>query len=177
MKELSDTKLLQRAHSGDDQALRVLMKKYEKLIYHLCYRILSNHEDAQDQTQEVFLEALRSATGFRGEHRASFRAWLCRIACNKCHTLQRYRHRMQEMSLGASHETEVPPPDELMVLQQAIEQLPRDYRTIIILRYAGDLSYKEIAQVLDLSDSTVGTRLYRAHKLLRKTLTKEGDMK
>ncbi len=165
-----------------------LVDSYKKPIYNLIYRLMGNREDAADLTQDTFISAFNAADRFRGE--CSVYTWLCRIAVNKCRN--RYRqvsHRRERHSVSldetdtsagnapamsadsADSPHESLQRKELMSrIEQAIEELPYDYKTVVVLRDMQGLSYQEIAKVTNLSTDVVRTRLARARGTLRKKL-------
>lgn len=176
--------LLKRCKKGDLRAYDILMQKYEKKVYNLCYRMVNNAEDAADLAQEVFLKAYRALTDFRGQ--SGFSTWLYRIAVNACRDeLRKRRKKPPVLSLDKPLETEegelhfeaadtAPGPLETALrgelqreIQGLLSKLPRNYRTVIILRDLQGLSYEEIASVLEINLGTLKSRLNRARSLLR----------
>ena len=141
-------------------------------------------EDAEDATQEIFLKAYRSLKKFRGESR--FKTWLCRIARNEC--LNRLRHQpigsldepfdeSSTTTAGCQVVDSAPSPLELIEQEEtksavhaAINKLPRQYQLVIMLFYFSDLSYEEIALVMEIPIGTVKTYLFRARALLKSKL-------
>lgn len=166
-----------------------LVDRYSKPIYNLTFRLLGDADEAADLTQETFIRAYRSFSRFRGE--ASVYTWLYRIAVNLCKNRFRQRDgagRFEGPSLdavgwerGASAlaETVADPdtPDSVLQrkelrarIEQAISELPYDYRIVAVLRDLHGLSYQQIAEAADLSVDVVRTRLARARGMLRRRL-------
>jgi len=165
-----------------------LVDRYEKPIYNLIYRLLGDREEAADLTQETFVSAYKSWGRFRGE--ASVYTWLYRIAVNLCKNKFKERDRRRDyegpsLDHGFTDEelpkaAEAPHHDtphaalqrkELKeLIEQAIRQLPPDYRIVAVLRDLQGLSYSEIASAADLSVEVVKTRLARARGMLRQRL-------
>jgi RNA polymerase sigma-70 factor (ECF subfamily) len=142
--------------------------------YNLARWLTRNDHDAEDVTQEAYLRALRFFEGFRG---GDARAWLLAIVRNTCFTwLKRNHPREVQETIGEQEEnagSTVSPEDELIqkadaqVIQQALEDLPLEFREVVVLREMEGLSYKEIAELVDIPLGTVMSRLARARKRLQ----------
>jgi len=165
-----------------------LVDSYEKTIYNLVYRLLGDREEAADVTQETFVAAYRSWGSFREE--SAVYTWLYRIAVNLCKNRFRDRDRRREhewlslddpgphLSGGSdTYMDEKPTPEALIerkelkeMIEQAISQLPLDYRIVAVLRDLQGLSYADIAVAAEVSVDVVKTRLARARGMLRKRL-------
>ncbi|BCV25345.1 RNA polymerase sigma factor [Gelria sp. Kuro-4] len=186
---VADEVLVSACRRGDQDAFATLVERYQGKIYNLAYRLLGNADDAGEMAQEVFCRAYVKLGEFRGE--ASFSTWLYRIAHNICYDELRRRRRRPVVSLEAETESgtrlEVsapqPGPAELCArqavrerLQQLIATLPPDQRTALVLRDIQDLSYEEMAQVLQCSLGTVKSRLNRARRTLRDKLNAEREL-
>ena len=180
MTQADDDELVKRVCAGETQVFRLLVERHQQHIFNLCYRMVEQREDAEDATQEVFLKAYRSLKKFRGESR--FKTWLCRIATNEC--LNRLRHEpmgsLDEPSTtedGVHPVDSTPSPLELIEQQEiestvhaAIDELPHTYRLVITLFHFTELSYDEIAQVMEIPIGTVKTHIFRARALLKSKL-------
>ena len=167
-------------HRRDAAAFEALAAQHERAIYLLCLRMMGNPNDAQDCAQEAFLNAYRAFGGFRGQ--ASGKTWLYRIAYNAC--LDALRKRRNDSSLEALRETGFDPADPRQPLpgeladrrelrrqiEWALTQLPEDQRAVMILRDFQQMPYEEIAQVLEISEGTVKSRLSRAREKVKKFL-------
>ncbi|MCE3008027.1 MAG: sigma-70 family RNA polymerase sigma factor [Bacteroidetes bacterium] len=177
-----DGLLIDRAKQGDEKAYEVLLKKYQKSVYYLIYKMIRNPEDAEDLTQETFAKAFGSLVSF--DPKFAFSTWLFKIGSNSAIDFIR-RKKMQTLSInqgGANDETGNPVlqlkdgnlvPDEKLLKQQrkeylqvAIGQLPTRYRQLVILRYFEELSYEEVALELQIPLGTVKAQLHRARELL-----------
>lgn len=142
--------------------------------YNLARWLTRNDADAQDMVQEAYLRALRFFSGFRG---TDARAWLLTIVRNTCYTWLR-RNRSPELScdfdeIVLARESEGPDPEteqlqkaQAQMVNEAIEKLPIEFREVVVLRELEELSYKEIAVVLEVPIGTVMSRLARARKRL-----------
>lgn len=159
-----------------------LVSEHQRIVIQLAMNLLGDREEALDLSQEVFLRVFRTIHRFRGQ--SSLRTWIYRIAVNQArnrHRFWRRRHRADQVSLDqhvASH-GDFPmegcvTPDRVLAqkelasrLQAALDRLPVDQRTAIVLREIDGLSYEEIAFSLGLAVGTVKSRLTRARKALR----------
>jgi RNA polymerase sigma-70 factor (ECF subfamily) len=173
--DLDDENLVERASGGDDQAFAELVRRHQGKVRGLLLRLSANPTLADDLAQEVFLRAYRGLVGFEG--RSRFSTWLYRIAYN---VFLNHRTRGKELaalpqgfeSRAAAPEGELSPSrfDMRRDLAAAIARLPERYRAVVTLYYIEDVSYPEIAEVLDLPLGTVKTHLHRAKKQLREHL-------
>jgi RNA polymerase sigma-70 factor (ECF subfamily) len=176
-----------RAKNGDLTAFNELVVEYQTLVYNLCYRMLGQVQAAEDVTQEAFVSAWRNISSFRGE---AFRPWLLRIAANLCRDELRRRGRRPSASLDSALEAGVPeppdedpPPDESAVaselrgrLEAALQQLPEDQRTALVLCDIQGLDYGEIAVVMRTSLGTVKSRIARARLKMRELMQREPEL-
>lgn len=182
-----DCSVVESCLYGDRQSYALLVKKYEKPVFNIIYRLTGDFEMAGDITQETFLKAYRSLRQVRAEFK--FSNWLFKIATNLCRDQFKKKKPVVEISLNESVDVDgsvIPcddsnnslDPEEKLVLKEeqkqvldAIESLPFIYRKIIVLRYTQDLAYKEIADILKIPMGRVKVQLHRAHKILRNELT------
>lgn len=181
----TDEIIVQRALTGDAEAFGEIVRRWERRIFALAYGILGREEEARDATQETFLAAFRSLRGFRGEAKVS--SWLHRIAVNQCISRQRQARVRSEAALedeqGKDATTFVTPVQyspsrvaedrqETAAVRKAINSLPLELRQIVVMKEFEELTFREIADVLDLPLSTVKSRLYTAMKQLQMRLQK-----
>lgn len=191
--------LILRCREGDSDAIRELVRLYEGPVFHLIWRLTGNVEDARDLTQETFVRTIRTLERF--DLARPFRNWIFRIASNLAiDHLRRRRVRTISIDVEENDETQwrapilVDPgerPDETHEhtwlserLARIVEMLPEEYRAIIHLRHREQLSYEEIADLLEIPLGTVKARLHRAHHRLRDLWTRvvapgsspEGDL-
>jgi len=179
--ELKEREWLQRAGKGDADAFGMLVSLHERFVYNLAYRTLGSVEDAQDVTQEAFVRAWLSLPGFRAE--AQFRTWIYRIVLNLCldriPRLRRDFAALSDEDLADSPAPDNRAPDILStleadearkILQHEIATLPASQRLLVTLRYQDELSYDEIASLVNLPLGTVKTGLFRAKERLRQAL-------
>ena len=180
----TDEIIVDRALSGDAEAFGEIVRRWERRIFALTYGILGREEEARDATQETFLAAFRNLRGFRGEAKVS--SWLHRIAVNQCLTRQRRAKVRKESALEDSPETEfaatvaespalvVEGRQRMLAVRRALNGLPLELRQIVVMKEFEELTFREIAEVLDLPLSTVKSRLYTGLKQLQLRLAKFG---
>jgi RNA polymerase sigma-70 factor, ECF subfamily len=178
----TDEIIVERALTGDAEAFGELVRRWERRIFALTYGMLGREEDARDATQETFLAAFRNLRGFRGEAKVS--SWLHRIAVNQCISRQRRSKVRSESALEEEHETSFTTPrayspahvaegrQETAAVRRAINSLPVELRQVVVMKEFEELTFREIADALDLPLSTVKSRLYTALKQLQMRLQK-----
>lgn len=180
-----EAKLMELAQVGDASSFDQLVEAHYVTVYNTAYRMLGDADAACDATQTTFIRAFDALKSFRGA--SAFSTWLYRIAMNVClDDLRRRKH--QPLSLVTEESEDAPPeereiPDEAdepgakaeqrerqTIVQQAISQLPDDYRAIIVMYDIRGLSYQEICEALDIPLGTVKSRLNRARHALREEM-------
>ena len=178
----SDEVIVERALTGDADAFGELVRRWERRIFALTYGMLGREEDARDATQETFLAAFRNLRGFRGEAKVS--SWLHRIAVNQCISRQRRAKVRGESALeddtvdsfaapfSQSPANVVEGRQETLAVRRAINSLPMELRQVVVMKEFEELTFREIADALDLPLSTVKSRLYTALKQLQMRLQK-----
>jgi RNA polymerase sigma-70 factor (ECF subfamily) len=177
----ADDELISRVRVGDQEAFAILVERYKRQVYNLAYRLLGNPNDAEDAAQETFVRAYTRLVTYEPDGR--FGAWLSAICSHWCiDTMRARRRRVQTVALGKVPESDrfisqVDGPEEVALVadsrdevQRWLESLPPQYRTVLTLRYFQDLSYAEIADVLDEPVSTVRMRLFRARAMLQQVV-------
>jgi RNA polymerase sigma-70 factor (ECF subfamily) len=180
----TDEALAERVQRGDVVAFEALVERYHRPIYHFAYRLLGRAEDAEDATQDVFIQVYGALPRARLD--VPLRPWIYRIARNRCLDLLKRKRAVVFSALAAAEDDEAgvpdvpdadPLPDELAaradlqrILSAAIDSLAPAYREVVALRYAGDLAFGEIAVVLGMPENSVKTRFQRAKAMLRVAL-------
>ncbi len=184
--EQLDEDLVMRVQQGDKSAFDLLVIKYQHKIVHLVNRYIKDPSEAQDVAQESFIKAYRALPDFRGE--AAFYTWLYRIAINtaKNHlALRTRRYFNYHVDIQDAEDIEYAPqlqgmetPERQLLNQEivdtihsTIEKLPEEMRTAIMLREFEDMSYEEIAEVMDCPVGTVRSRIFRARDAINNKLT------
>jgi RNA polymerase sigma-70 factor (ECF subfamily) len=180
-----DELLLERSQAGERAALEELFGRYRGVAYRVAFRLLGNEADSLDAVQEAFIKVLTHLDGFEG--RSSFKTWLLRVVSNAALDLGRQRGRREnlqrdELPLETDAEASIAvedPGSELdradlrRLLDQALAQLPAAQRRTFVLHVDGELSYREVADVLGISIGTVMSRLYYARQKLRALLAEK----
>jgi RNA polymerase sigma-70 factor (ECF subfamily) len=181
----TDEIIVERALTGDAEAFGELVRRWERRIFALTYGMLGREEDARDASQETFLSPFRNLRYFRGE--ANVSSWLHRIAVNQCISRQRRLKVRSESALDDAHETNasrfatplsyspahvVEGRQETAAVRRAINSLPIELRQVVVMKEFEELTFREIADALDLPLSTVKSRLYTALKQLQMRLQK-----
>lgn len=181
----NDQQLVQRVQKGDKSAFDLLVLKYQHRVLKLVNRFVNDAAEAEDVAQEAFLKAYRALPAFRGE--SAFYTWLYRIAINTAkNALVSNRRRPVDFDLDLQDpdqyerqaklkDSDTPEgvllTDEIrLVVEKALEQLPEDLRTAIVLRELEGLSYEEIAEAMDCPVGTVRSRIFRAREAIDKKL-------
>ena len=178
--------LIQRCSAGEEEACSELVQEHQRMVVHLALHLLGDREEALDLSQEVFLNVFRKIGRFRGQ--SALRTWIYRIVINQARNRQRWwkrRHRSEQISLDEhlQNHGDLPAPRDLNApdrvlgrkelavrIWKALDGLPFEQRTAIVLREVDGLSYEEIAFSLGVAVGTVKSRLTRAREALRAQL-------
>ena len=185
--QMQDAELVRVAQGGDTKAFDELVKRYRDKVYRLSFKILRHEEDASEALQDAFLSAYRGIKNFKAE--STFSTWLYRIATNA--SLMKYRRRREgHISLeqsqspeGGGEPLQIPdwtsqPLTDLLnsetreAMEDGIQKLPEELRTVFVLRDIEGLSNSEVSEVLQLSVAAVKSRLHRARIFLRDRLNR-----
>lgn len=180
MSQDDDVLWVRQTLAGDPQAFGELVQRYERDVFNLTYRMLNERREAEDAAQEAFLRAYSNLD--RYDQSRSFKTWLLSIASNHCIDRLR-RRRLTWLSLEEplpphpALTSDIPGPEEAtltnernVLVQDLLEELSPDYRLAVVLRYWYDLSYAEIAEMLDTTESAIKSRLFRARQALANQL-------
>ncbi len=183
----TDEELVAKSVAGDADSFNQLILRWERPIYALAYRVIGRDEDARDVVQETFLRAFRALPGFKGQ--AKFSSWLYRIALNLCRDWIRRQKRTPVVAAPegvdvielAAEQGPVESIEDLVARNQlsasvavAMQKLPEEQRTAIILKEYHGLTFQEIADLQGCPLSTVKTRLYQGLSVLRRDLESQG---
>jgi len=178
-----ETAWIAACQQGDTVAFNRLVLKWEKPIYNLSLRMLQDRDEAAEAAQEVFCAAFRNIRRFRKD--AKFSTWLYRIAVNQCITRLRKRPPGVHLSMDDegpdaplkgwtpttdSHETEMMLQEQRKRVRLALENLPEEQRAIVELKFYQDLTFEEIAAVVEAPLSTIKSRLYAGLAVLKTRL-------
>lgn len=175
---MQETELIQAAQEGDREALIQLLRDVETPLYRTAFYMLGNEQDALDATQDALIKIYKNIHAF--EQKAKFLTWAQRIVTNVCidkcrqskkNSISIDEHEYLLSNYGTNHvDDEMERTFLNHELNQAIEQLPEHHRVVVIMRYIQDLSYKEIAEAVDLPINTVKSYLFRARQQLQNIL-------
>ena len=172
-----DDELLDRFRAGDAAAFDEIVSRYERRVFAIAIRICRHQEDARDVAQDVFVTALRSLSGFRGE--AQLSTWLHRVAVNASLDLVRRRSRREGPSVEEMSDVpaEEPGPEAAAIgsvrareVHRALGRIAADQRAVIVLHDLQGLDYAEVAAALEVPVGTVKSRLHRARLALAREL-------
>lgn len=182
-----EARLIERICQGERELFYELVQPYERAVYVVAYSVLKNEADAEDVSQEAILKAFRSLADYRGE--ARFQHWLVKIAFNEAR--MRYRKRTAERSESLDEERETDSGDYVPLqiadwrelpsdvlerkevreeILKAVDRLSEKYRQVLVLRDIQEMSIVDTARILDLTETTVKVRLFRARLQLRDML-------
>lgn len=153
--------------AGDNSALGGLYDMYAERIFRYAFRMLGNRSDAEDATAETFVRVLRRASELRAD--GAFRTWLFRITRNLCIDKMR-QHKLLELPADAQYGSPEDRTTLRVTVQQALADLPQDYREPLILCDLEEVSAKEAAEILKITVPALKSRLYRGRRALRDKL-------
>ena len=183
---MSKENLTEELKKGDLKSFRVLVDEHQRKVLNTCYRFVGSREDAEDLTQEVFLEVYKSISSFRGDSKIS--TWIYRIAVTKSLDFIRRKKRKKRFAIFKSTfnddevEEDIPDnqnlnpgsrieeQDRIRILNEAIESLPENQRAAFTLSKYDEMSYKEIAEILNTTVASVESLIHRAKQNLKKRL-------
>ena len=187
-----DARILRGLRAGIEGAYEELIEKYEQPVFGMVYRLLGNESDACDVVQEVFLKIFRGVNAFREQ--SSLRTWIYRIAVNEAHNHRRWfvRHCRHEVPIendrveysnfiecaadpGRSPFEQTLDGENRTLIERALSKINPIFRTAVVLRDIQNLSYEEIADILQVSLGTVKSRILRGREALRRELTQRSD--
>jgi RNA polymerase sigma-70 factor (ECF subfamily) len=186
LKGARDLDLVVRSKAGDTEAFGELVRRYQKPVFRIILRMVKSMDDADDLTQDTFVRAYRGLKTFKEEF--DFHPWLYRIAYNQTINFLNKRKRQAAVDLEDVPEGDIkagPAPESplqaasrgelLDRVEEALDRLPEDQKTVFLLRVQEGLSYEEIAQTMGTPKGTVMSRLARARMALRKYMGVPAD--
>lgn len=193
MSDINEKELVKRCRSGDRDAFNILVEAFQRQVINLAYGMLSNEEDASDAAQEVFIKIYRNIDRF--EEKSSLSTWIYRITSNVCKDFLRKRTRtIQSVSIYEGDDDDdddrpmeikdnSPTPQEHLEMtetqievRRALDELPTEYKSVIVMYDLENLSYEEISKVLECPVGTIKSRLNRARKALKKNLSEKREL-
>ena len=185
---MTESELIREILRGDKEKFRFIVEKYQQMVFRTCIGFLHNKDDADDLTQDVFIQAYQALQRFKGD--SSFSTWLYRIAVNASLNKIRKSHlkliiqKIENLTGGWSGSDVYPiipdedDPEKILLrqehiewVQKALDKLPENQRTAIVLSKYDDLSQKEIAEIMKTTEGAVEALLQRAKKNLREKLS------
>jgi RNA polymerase sigma-70 factor (ECF subfamily) len=177
---------IERAQKGDREAFRQLVETHQRMVYHLARNLTGNHHDAEDLTQEVFIQVYRNIHRFRGD--SKFSSWIYRIAVNSHISRTRkkswktlvFKENLEDQAIkqNPASQARYANPEKAAEagllqghIQRAVEQLSPRERSVFVLRHYEDMPLNEIARTLNIHTGTVKSSLFRALQKLQKSLS------
>jgi RNA polymerase sigma factor (sigma-70 family) len=187
---LDETILVQELKNGSKAAFKNIVDAYQNFVYNTCLGIVKNEEDAEDLSQEVFVQVYQSISSFKGDSKLS--TWVYRIAVTKSLDHERKKKRKKRFGfmrsiVGEDGEVVINPPDfhhpgialdqkeNAAILFKAIDHLPENQRVAFVLNKVEGLSYQEVSGIMQTSVSSIESLLHRAKKNLKKILETKVD--
>lgn len=179
---MQDEEAVSRILEGETALFEIIMRRYNQRLYRVARAILRDDSEAEDVMQDAYVRAYEHLNQFAGK--AAFSTWLTRIAVHEALARKRRRGRVEELEAVQARrdcmpmlKSSTPDPEARtaqsqlrQLLESAIEALPEDYRTVVVLREVEELNVAETAASLEVSEAVVKTRLHRAHAMLRREL-------
>jgi RNA polymerase sigma-70 factor (ECF subfamily) len=170
--DAEDNALVERCRKGDTAAFEPIVERYQRLLFTVALRILGDHDDASDAAQNAFVKAYQKLDTFDPTRR--FFSWIYRILLNECLNVRRDRHPHEQLTpelatVGSPVEV-LESAERRRRVQAAVRALPIEQREVIVLRHFTELSYEEIADVLQIPAKTVKSRLHTARQRLTQML-------
>jgi RNA polymerase sigma-70 factor (ECF subfamily) len=190
--EASDRELLERCRAGDETAFDDLVLRHQQRAFNIAFQVVQDYEDATEVAQDAFVKIYRNVDNFRWE--CEFTTWLHQIVVNLARNKYRWWKRRGkqasvsmdspittadgEMSLQIADSADAPDvqtvkAEFLELLSQRVDELPPNFRQVLILRNVDNLSYEQIAEVLACSVGTVKSRIARAREMLRESMKED----
>lgn len=178
--------ILERAQKGDEKAFSKLVGLWFKKIYNFCLKYFGDHDVAMESTQKTFIALHRHLPALREADKLKF--WLFKVARNYCYEEARKNQRLVSVPLALNEEAAQQqdhyyhPERKLQAMEkeqwvsELLQRLPEEQRIVVIMKEYEDMKFKEIAQVLEVSENTVKSRLYYAFKSLRKQIEASGHL-
>jgi RNA polymerase sigma-70 factor (ECF subfamily) len=181
MKLLTDEQLAELCREGNKEAFSVLVERYQNQIFSLAFRLGGDYDEAKDMAQEAFIRVFQNINAFNQGSR--FFPWFYRVAHNSCinslnkrgrrhiSTENLFTEEMDATPTAINPEYELEKKEDAALIGKCLRELPPQFRIPLMLKYIEGLSYKEMAEKLDLPVSTIETRLFRGRKMLEKKIS------
>jgi len=170
-----DVVCVARCLRGDSSAFEAIVRRYQRVLFSVARRMLGNHEDAMDATQNAFVRAYEGLAGYDPDRR--FFSWIYRIAVNECLNVRRARRPGEPLPEGLGDADAGSSPLEMVAalersesIDAALIRLSEDHRMVVVLRHFMELSYTEISEAIGVPEKTVKSRLFDARQRLGELL-------
>ncbi len=180
---MNENQTILLAKQGNENAFFQLYENHREMVYRLAYRYTRTQEDAEDVLQETFVRAFKKIKNFKNKNESSFSAWICRICVNcSINFLRKQKSRKMDETTSLSEmlvepESQNPSPEKttdisriIFQIQKAIQKLTHKQRIIFDMRFSQGKKIKEIAEILDCSESNIKTQVFRSLTKLRKLI-------
>ncbi len=179
---IKEKNLIERIKKNDNEAFRILVNLHNEKVYQICYGFLRNKEDAEDIAQDVFLEIFKSILFFRGD--SSLSTWIYRIAVNrslnliKKNKIKHFAYSIEQLLVFNKPEpiaynepfAQLAQKEQAKIIQKEIDKLPKNQKTAFTLNKYNDYSYAQIAEIMNLSLSSIESLIHRAKIKLKEQL-------
>lgn len=177
MDKPSSENLVARTLEGEQYAFEQIVDEYERTIFNLVYKMVHNYEDARDITQTVFIKTYENLHSYNPSFK--FFSWLYRIAINECLNHNSKQKKMERLDWdppvrAKSPEDQLASSEISAHISKAMMNLNMSYRTVLVLKHFNDFTYREIGEILGISEKTVKSRLFTARQLLKDELIEQG---
>lgn len=173
----NDFDIIRSVLNGQVNHYKTLVERYQSAIFHLLIQMVQHHDEAKGLTQEVFVKAYENLDKFN--FKSKFFSWIYRIAINTAITYRKQQQRF--VGIEELPQQMVKPVEEKMLarekstlLKKAVSKLADKYQSVIVLRYFEQLSYAEMAEILNITEKKVKSRLFDARKMLKTLLEESG---
>ena len=186
---MSEEEIIKQLKSGNYSNYDKIVDLYKNRVFGMAYKFTSDYDESQDLAQEIFLKIYRQIKNFRGESKLS--TWIYRISVNTCLDWKKKKEKMKSINFSnmvnvenrdqiIDIKDESMSPDRVVLqdedqkqIHKMIYELSDKYKTVLIMYHFNDMTYQDIAKVLDIPERTVETRLYRARRMLKEKISKE----
>ena len=177
MTDTEDKQLVRQCLEGDNKAFEKLIDKYQRPIFNAALKIVRDYEDARDVAQTVFVTAFNKLSSYKPEYK--FFSWIYRMTLNEAINFNKRQKPRAELNPNMLSDTNTPEKihDNKVLsnqVDQAVSELPLEYRLAIIFRHWADLPYRDISFILGIPEKTVKSRLYSARRLLAEIMVQKG---
>lgn len=178
--ESDEYSIIKQCMDGNAEIYAILVERYKDMVYNIAYRMLGDAEATNDVAQESFISAYVALKDFKRS--SKFSSWLCSITINKCR--DHLRNRKDTISIDEIAEvstSKIAPPENALYekqaeqnIQAALNELPKDYREVIVLKHIEGLDYREMENILGVNANVLKVRTHRGREMLKRLLKERG---